>query len=219
MNKSSFLFLLLIGAMILLGAYNSLFPVPASTAFIRFFGLSAFMLLCVSLIIGPLALLWPATFAQLIEPRRAIGITSFVFVLLHLFILALARFDSDFAAALLSTNPVVTVTATALLFLLTITSSDFAVKTLGAGLWKNVQRFNYLAFVLSFAHFILFSNGLFINVRGTMFVNLAEAALALLGIVTILLQIAGFITRKKKEAENRAKLAGNSAKPAATQGP
>jgi len=216
MNKTSFLFLLLIGAVILLGAYNSLFPVPASTAFIRFFGLSAFMLLCVSLIIGPLALIWPATFAQLIEPRRAIGITTFVFVLLHLVLLALARFDSDFVATLFSTNPIVTVSATVLLLALTLTSSDSAVKVLGAGLWKNIQRFNYLAFVLSFTHFILLSNGLFTNVRGVMFVNISEVAMVALGIVTVLLQAAGFITRKRKEADNKAKMAENKAKMAAT---
>jgi DMSO/TMAO reductase YedYZ heme-binding membrane subunit len=207
MNKASFLFLLLIGAMALIGAYNALFPVPASTTFIRFFALSGFLLLCVSLMLGPLMILWPATFGQLIEPRRAIGIACFVFVSLHILLLLAARFGFDALATLASTNPLITVPATIILFVLAVTSSDFAVKTLGPGLWKNVQRFNYLAFVLSFAHFILFSNGLFIAVSGKMFVNIAEVALVILGVLTVLLQVAGFMARKKKEAENKAKMA------------
>ncbi|MFH0737058.1 MAG: hypothetical protein V1827_00705 [Candidatus Micrarchaeota archaeon] len=208
MNGPSFLFLLLFCAIALIGAYNALFPVDAATAMTRSFALSGFLLLCVSLMLGPLMLIRPDIFGQLIEPRRAIGIACFVFVLSHILILFSARFGFDIGPTIFSANPFIVIPATLILFVLTITSSDFAIKALGAGMWKNVQRFNYLAFVLIFAHFLLYSNGLFANVRGTTFVNLSEAIMVLLGIATIVLQAAGIIIRKKKEAENRAKLSG-----------
>jgi DMSO/TMAO reductase YedYZ heme-binding membrane subunit len=211
MNKTSFLFLLLMGAIVLIGAYNSLFPVPASTSFIRFFALSGFLLLCVSLMLGPLMFISPAVFGQLIEPRRAVGISCFVFVLLHILLVLSVRFGFDILAMVGAYAPLVTIPATLILFVLTITSSDFAIKLMGAGLWKNVQRFNYLAFVLAFWHFFISSNGLFINVRGTTFVNLSEVALMLLGILTVVLQVWGYFLRKAKAKENQAKMA---AKPA-----
>jgi len=204
MIKASFLFLLLICAIALLGTYNALFPVPASTAFIRFFGLSAFLLLCISLMLGPLMVLWPSAFGALMEPRRAIGIASFVFVLLHLFVLVVERLGFDILAILGFSNIWISLSATIILLVLAITSSDFVVRTMGAGFWKNVQRLNYLAFVLSFVHFALNSNGIFINVRGKTFVNLAEVALVLLGIITVLLQLAGFILREKRKSEANA---------------
>ena len=202
MKKTSLIFLVLIAGMTLIGAYSALFPVPASTAFIRFLGLSAFLLLCVSLMIGPLSVIWPKAFAELIEPRRAVGIACFVFVLFHLLLVALLRFGFDIGAMIGALNLWISAPAAILLLIIAITSSDFAIKKMGPLLWKNVQRLNYLAFILSFAHFILDSNGLFTIVRGKTFVNLAEAGLVVLGGIAILLQIAGFAIRRTNFRKN-----------------
>jgi DMSO/TMAO reductase YedYZ heme-binding membrane subunit len=78
---------------------------------------------------------------------------------------------------------------------------------MGFGKWKFVQRFVYLAFILSFLHFVLYTNGLFVPIQnGKIFVNLIEVGLILLGLLTILLQIGGFVktiylkSSKKEEA-------------------
>jgi DMSO/TMAO reductase YedYZ heme-binding membrane subunit len=91
----------------------------------------------------------------------------------------------------------VAVPATVILLILTITSSDFAVKKLGPVWWKRVQQFNYFAFVLVFVHFIQRANGLFVQNGNGTFVNIMEVSLVALGVITIGLQIVGFVTRKR----------------------
>lgn len=213
MNKASFLFLLIIIALASLGAYHSLFPIPAEIAFTRFFALSGFLLICVSLIIGPLATIWPKSFALLIEPRRAVGIAAAAFAFIHVVISLGLTFGWNLNLLLGTPGFIVAVPATVLLFVLAATSADYAIKVLGPGLWKNVQRFNYLVFILSFAHFILKSNGLFTALQGKTFVNLAEVFCILLGTAAVVLQAAGFLTRRKMQAQNRAKMASAAAAP------
>ncbi|MEW6748130.1 MAG: ferric reductase-like transmembrane domain-containing protein [Candidatus Micrarchaeota archaeon] len=192
MQKSSFLFLLIIIAVALIGAYQPLETSSGITGFIRFFALSSYFLICVSLVLGPLALFWPQTFGQTIEPRRAIGISAFAFALLHMLILV-ARVDGNVALLLNGIDAVVSITAAIILLVLTLTSSDYAVRTLGPGLWKNIQRFNYLAFVLVTVHFLLKANGL--RLDG---LNISEAVLLVFGIATIFIQLAGFMERKAR---------------------
>jgi DMSO/TMAO reductase YedYZ heme-binding membrane subunit len=204
MQKPSFIFLLILGAVALLGAYQALFPIPAMTSFVRFFALSAYLLLCVSLIIGPLTIFWPQVFGQVVEPRRAVGIACFVFVALHGLLVIGIRYNWNLSPLVSGLGLIVTVPATIVLLALTLTSSDYAVKMLGPVLWKNVQRFNYLAFVFSSVHFILLSNGLFTAVNGKMFVNIAEVTLLILGLATVALQVAGFIVRRKRMRQMKA---------------
>jgi len=195
MQKSSVLFLLLIIGISLIGVGQSLSPSQFATAFGRFFALSGFFLLCVSLIIGPLAAIWPMEYVQLIKPRRAVGIAAFVFVALHLFLAITFMFGGQILQAL--DFNLVAVPATLILLILTLTSSDFAIRSLGPVGWKRVQQFNYLAFIFSFVHFIQSATGLFKN--GSL--NLSELALVLLGVVVVILQIAGFMARKRRMAQ------------------
>lgn len=204
MQKSSWLFLIILVAVALIGAYQSLFPIPASASFIRFFALTAYLLLCVSLMIGPLTVLYPQTFAQTVEPRRAVGIACFVFAILHGVLVIWLRWDWELAPLLAGPGSIATIPATLILLALTLTSSDYAVKNMGPALWKNVQRFNYLAFIFSSVHFILLANGLLLQVNGKTFVNIAEAALLVLGVMTIGLQLAGFFSRRKRMAQMNA---------------
>ena len=217
MQKPSFLFLLILGAVALLGAYQSLFPIPTMTSFTRFFALTAYLLLCVSLLIGPLTVFRPQTFGQIIEPRRAVGIACFAFVTVHGTLVIGPRYGWDLSPLVSSLGLAAAIPATLVLLALTLTSSDYAVKTLGPGVWKNIQRFNYLAFALASMHFILQSNGLFLDVNGKTFVNIAEIALLLLGAATVLLQVAGFIERRRKLASSKQAQAADMAGPGAGQ--
>ncbi|MFH1785505.1 MAG: ferric reductase-like transmembrane domain-containing protein [Candidatus Micrarchaeota archaeon] len=180
--------------MVLLGFYETMNSESTTVAFVRFSALAAYLLLCITLLIGPLVTLWPKEFAQIVEPRRAIGIASFVFVLLHVF-LSMAHYFSWDINGIFSVPPMAIGTvALILLFLLTITSCDFAIKKLGAVWWKRIQQFNYLAFILVTIHFVMKANGLF---KGNS-INLAEVSLIVLGAATVVLQIVGFVTRGRK---------------------
>lgn len=215
MQKPSWLFLLLLLGVALIGAYQSLFQIDAMTSYIRFFALAGYFLLCVSLIIGPLVAIWPKEFAQYVEPRRAVGIACFVFAVIHGLLVLGPRWGWDFGFLLAGPGSMSTIPATLILLALALTSSDYAIKVMGPALWKNVQRFNYFAFIFSSVHFVLLANGLFVQVNGRTFVNIAEAALLCLGIATVVLQAAGFATRRKRMAQMKAgAAAGNPSTPA-----
>lgn len=216
MQKPGFLFLILFCAVALIGAYQALFPVPSATSFGRFFALSGYLLLCVTLIIGPLALFWPKEYAPIIEPRRAVGIACFVFALLHALLVVAVRWGWDFGPLLSGPGLFAAVPATLVLLALALTSSDYAIKMMGPGVWKNVQRFNYLAFAFSTLHFLLLSNGLFRQVGGKLFVNAAEALLLALGIATAILQVAGFAERRRRLAAASKKAADSEMPPVQT---
>jgi DMSO/TMAO reductase YedYZ heme-binding membrane subunit len=186
MQKSSFLFLLLLSGAALLAAYQSTLTADANQALVRAMGLSGFFFVCVSLIIGPLVVLNAPFFAPLLEPRRAVGIAACVFVALHLALMAGPYFGYNPAAFLALFPLQLGVVGLLLVVPLTLTSCDWAQKRLGMGLWKNVQRLNYLAFAITLWHFLLQANGLDMGK-----LNLSEAALVLLAFITILLQAAG----------------------------
>jgi sulfoxide reductase heme-binding subunit YedZ len=197
MQKSSFLFLLILAGVALIGAYNALFPLPAGTMLIRFFALSSLFIICVALVIGPLAVI-DIKYASLIEPRRAIGIAGFVFAATHI-LLALGLVFGWQLAAVLGAFPIlISIPAALILLAMTLTSSDWAVQKLGMGSWKTLQMLIYPAFVLILAHFMLQSNGLFAKTQAGTFVNLAEVAVLALSIVAIILQFYGFYLKKKR---------------------
>ncbi len=202
MDKPSFLFLLLLSAVALVFAYQTGFAPSSPYPAIEALGLSAFLLICASLLIGPIAVLLPKLGLPLIGPRRSVGLAAFVFALLHgLLALALAL-GWNLAYIFASTSLFLSSIALLILLAIALTSNDWAEHRLGAGLWKNIQRFNYLAFILVLAHFILQSRGLPYLSASPSGLNLAELALLLLGILTILLQLAGFVTMRRRRAQS-----------------
>lgn len=203
MQKTSFLFLLILTGVALIGAYQALFPLPAGIVFERFFALSALFIICVSLMIGPLAII-DIKYAPLIEPRRAVGISAFVFVAAHI-ILALDFMFSWNISAVLGYFPTqISIPAAVILLAMVLTSSDWAVRNMGMVSWKRLQIFIYPAFLLILAHFVLQSNGLFIKTQAGTFVNLAEVGVLALSFVTIGMQLCGFYLRRKRAAKTAA---------------
>ena len=191
MNKTSFLCLLLLCGIALLGAHSAFSGAGAQTVAIRFLALSGYFLLCVSLIIGPLALFFPSL-AQLIEPRRAVGLAAFAFVALHVLLASGLYFNWNVAKIVAMAPLAVAVPAAIILLILALTSSNWAIAKMGMNAWKLVQRFVYLAFALVTVHFVLKANGL-----AASNLNLAEAALLLLAAATVILQAAGFARRMR----------------------
>ncbi|MDD5337073.1 MAG: ferric reductase-like transmembrane domain-containing protein [Candidatus ainarchaeum sp.] len=203
MERGSFLNLAILCGFAALAAYNSLFQLPAYVVFIRTVGLAGFMLLCVSLMLGPLALIAPRDYGILLAHRRALGIASFALVLAHTIFSFWLQSGLNLAL-LADANGLIAVAAFLIMLVLTLTSSDWAVKNLPD--WKGIQRLAYVAFALSFVHFIIKANGLFAPAGGGVFVNLGEIAMIVLGIATVVLQAYGFyIVRGRKAAAQAAK--------------
>lgn len=200
MQKPSFLFLLLALGIALLGAYQGTVDASAQTAIVRFLALSAFFLLSVSLMIGPLAVLQPSTFAPLIESRRAVGLAAFAFSALHVILVLALYFNWDFSSIFSYQPNLIALPAILILSALALTSCDYAVQKLGMGKWTTIQRFVYPAFVLVLAHFILKSNGLLAKQGAAAGSNISEASLILLAGIALALQFAGFYTRRKRQA-------------------
>ncbi len=217
MDRGSFLWLLVAAAITGFAAYNALFPLPPYIDFTRFLALSGFMLLCISLAMGPRALISPQVFAPLLAHRRAIGLASFVFVLAHVALSFAMGYNFDLNSVIAAPSGPFAIVAFVIFTLLAATSTDWAVKNLKD--WKDIQRLAYVAFAFSLYHFLLKSNGLFLSLGSRTFVNLAESAMVLLGIATIALQAYGYFIVKRGQAAAKAAANARAVQAQQTQQP
>ncbi len=210
------LFWIIMIGIVLLSVYESFFPLDASTIFTRLFGLIAFFLLCVALVIGPLTTFWPAVFGAWIEPRRAVGLSAFIFMLAHYFLVLVNRFDFDFSMVFSDIQYWIAAPTMIIFGALALTSMDVAVRKMGFGNWKTLQRLVYVGFILTLGHFYLSQTGVIVFLGGeSVFLNLAEGALWVLAMAVIVLQIAGFwATRKKKRGQAMAPVSASTSAPA-----
>lgn len=165
------------GILIFVLAFTVLFFVghvvlhPAATfetIFIRNFGLLAFLLLHIILIIGPLARL-NKKYLIILYNRRHLGVTMFIMAAVH-GIFSILNFHS-----LSNTNPIKSVflsnlrydsiidfpfqtlgfVALIVLALMATTSHDFWLKSLGPKLWKGLHMLVYAAYALIILHVVL----------------------------------------------------------------
>lgn len=138
------------------------------TALIRGLGLTAFLLLQLILVIGPLCRLWPR-FLPLLYNRRHLGVTMCLVALAH------AGFAVFQFHALGDVNPMVSVLisntafgsvggfpfellgllALLILVLMAATSHDFWLSVLSPPVWKGLHMMAYIAWALLIAHVAL----------------------------------------------------------------
>lgn len=197
MQKQSFLSLLLLIGVSLLAAYQAFTDASAQVAVVRFLALSAFFLLCVALVIGPLAVLRPQAFAPIIESRRSVGLAAFFLGALHAILAMALYFNWDFGLVVSTFPLAIALPALVILIALALTSCDFAVQKMGMAKWKMLQYFAYPAFLLLLVHFVQ-ANWLFGKQGAGL--NPAEISLVLFAAVAIILQVAGFYVRTKRKA-------------------
>ena len=189
-------------ALMLLLIYSFLFPYPPQTILIRFFALAGFFLLCVTLIIGPSFVCIGNVCSPLIKHRRRIGVLSFVFIAIHFLLVMIYSYNFSLLPIFTSIWIFLAVPALIILSVLAITSFNKVIQMFGFSSWKLLQRLVYVAFILSFLHFVFSMRDSFIALpNGVVFVNLAEILLILLGVLTIFLQILGFV--KKTSQKNK----------------
>ena len=190
------MWLLILTANVLITLYEALTVTNALTALIRILALDAFMLLCVSLIIGPLITMNPTKYGTLMESRRAVGIAAFLFMLGHFTLVFSQYFGFNLESIISNPALVIVIPALIIFFIMALTSNDYSMKKLGMN-WKRIHQFTYLGFVLVLTHFLLKSNGLLKALEGKAGWNVVEIAVFILAVITIALQVKGFWIRKK----------------------
>lgn len=187
--RSSSMLWMLTSILVVILAGLSAFSSSGVQAIIRFSGLSGFAILSITLIMGPIIMLKPK-WAEMLESRRALGLAGFYFILLHVLLVSYAYFNFDINQVTSQLPLLIGLIAFILVIPIAITSSDRAIALLGSKNWKRIQRIAYIVFILALIHFILKSNVL-------MGQNIGGLIVGILGIIAILLQIFGFLKRKK----------------------
>lgn len=124
---------------------------------VRTSGLMAISLLALTLVVGPIARLLPAL--DILKAHRKFwGITSFLFLILHLSLVIIFYFNFNVAKLFDTSSPkflgfAVGMLALVILLMVTLTSNQKALKKLDPQVWKSIQMSSYLALVLAVAHF------------------------------------------------------------------
>ncbi|MCX8163103.1 MAG: ferric reductase-like transmembrane domain-containing protein [Candidatus Micrarchaeota archaeon] len=188
----SSIFILIIFSLI----FFSTLPFSFTKAAIKFLGIIGFFLLSLSLILGPLAVLWPNMFLKYLEFRKTIGVAAFLFVAGHLYLTMQNYFGWNFSKAVAAPGVLPGILGFFILTILAITSFDKIASFLGSKVWKFIHYFNYVAFILSFIHFVLKSAGP-AQIFGF---NYLEFIAILFGVLAIFLQLAGFFIRITKKS-------------------
>ncbi len=154
--------------------------VKAST--IRSLALSGATFISLALLSSSVFKFWPK-YAKYWTVRRALGVAGFLLGTLHVVAALAFVFNWDFLAIYTySLNPIVNPlvfgsVAFALLFIITFTSTDWAVARMGAK-WKAVQRLVYFAFWALVFHFLLTNPPALMNPAGYLLIAVAALALA-----------------------------------------
>lgn len=151
-------------------------------------GLMAISLLALTLLIGPLARFVGAV-DSLKAHRKFWGISSFLFLLVHIGLVITFYFKFNLGLLIDTSNPkfgglAAGVLATIILLLVTLTSNQKALKGLSPRTWKIIQTTSYLALILAAAHFYLME-----QVNGVLVIK------RLLGKITLWFAVAVIIMR------------------------
>jgi sulfoxide reductase heme-binding subunit YedZ len=135
-------------------------PLPL-IGFVYWSGIWAAALILLTLAITPCRHLF--RWNRVIDARRILGVSAFVYSSVHLVgYFALYRWDWTGILKQIVTRPTLIIATASLVGLaaLGLTSSDPAIRWLGAGNWHILHRANYLISALAIAHFLL-SPGIF----------------------------------------------------------
>ncbi len=151
-------------------------------AIIRSFAFAGMTLISASLFSSAL-FLWVPRLAQYWRFRRYLGVSGFVLIFLHVQAVMKLYFNFDTSVVYFSFNPLVNPIifgsiAFMILFLLAVTSNDWAVQKLTPKVWKALHRFVYIAYISAIFHFFLMApSGALNNLAGYLLIGMTAAAL------------------------------------------
>ena len=138
-----------------LGLTGGLGPDPVKALEHRY-GQTALQLLIATLAVSPLRRL---TGLSLLRFRRALGLLAFAWLVLHLLVWAVLDVQLDLAVmwADVVRRPYITVGMLGFLLLvpLALTSTDAALRRLGAARWRRLHQLGYLAALAGATHYLM----------------------------------------------------------------
>lgn len=183
--------------------YFVLIPGDLNYSLIRSFALTGATLIGIALIIGPLAVLKSSI--NFIPHRRTIGVLGFAFILMHLSMAITFVYQVNLSIIFYTLNPFVNPVifgflAFLFLFLLFITSTDWAVEKLKFKNWKRIHRLVFFAFVFAVMHFI--------HMNPPILQNPAGYLLLFVTLLVFILEIAAFIKTVMKKKNKKDTLTG-----------
>lgn len=176
-------------------------------SFVRGYSYSGTILLALSLMLGPLAVLFPKY--NYVKYRRAVGAGGFLLIYLHFLVVMVKYFNFDSNWIFGNLNPFANplfMGFIAMLVLLPVflTSTDWATRKLGFKRWKFVNRFVYFGFLLSILHY-----SLQLAFFPALLNSLISYILIALTVIAGILQVAAFIKRiRLNKAQSIATWAG-----------
>lgn len=133
-------------------------------------GLLAFILLGITLMIGPLGYFFPHLFDRLKIYRKYIGISAFIVAVIHVILSSVFTFKLRLNFMLYDPNNshllgiYIGLIALAILLTETLISNEKAIRFLGSHNWKSIQMMSYAALIFAILHFVLLetNKGIFI---------------------------------------------------------
>ena len=151
-------------------------------AIVRSFSFSAATFISLSLLSSIVFKFYPK-YAKYHYVRRSLGVMGVVFGFLHVYSVLNAYFFWDLSMVYSTLDPIQNplvfgTIALSILFLLFITSTDWAEKKLTPPKWKMVHRLVYFGYWALVAHFLLTNPPALMNLAGYLLIFLALATLA-----------------------------------------
>jgi len=127
---------------------------------------------------------WVPRWAQYWRFRRYLGVSGFILIFFHVWGVLALYFNYDLSVVYFSFNPlenplVFGSIAFFILFLMAITSTDWAMQKLTPKVWKTLHRFVYVAYVAAIFHFLRSApEGALNTLPGYLLLAITAAALA-----------------------------------------
>ena len=188
-------------------------PVKLEGFFMVVLGYFSLLLICVTLLIGPLALLRWRRNPVNIEVRRDIGIWAGITGLLHVLLTFRGTFVNNYILFfflrpnccggyvpelhLFGIGNDIGLLATILLLILTALSNTISLRLLKGKWWKRIQRLTYPLVILALLHTFIYQ---YINIRELPLVALT-ILLLLLVLICQVIGIALTLSRKRQQAK------------------
>ncbi len=172
-----------------------------AASLVRSFALSGAILLGLSLLASPVAILTRIKFAQ---HRRALGDWGFTFIIVHFLTVVFFYFNSDVSKVFNSLDPFTNLWLMGFIAFIVfipvyISSARLVTVKLGRR-WKNVQRLVYPAYILAVAHYV--------NINPAAVMTLPGYLLLLVTALVAIFQVVGFVKTVKRTKSKKAAVAG-----------
>ncbi len=165
--------------------YYVLVPGGIETSLVRSFGISGVMCFTAALFLSTL-FRWFPRLAPHWRFRRYAGVAGFIFITFHILFATGYLYLWDIRGWVYSYNPFVNPVLFGLLawpifFVMTATSTDWAMAKLGGKRWKNLHRSVYVAYLLAIFHFLTINPTALKNPPGYLLLSFVAVTLCSMG--------------------------------------